>query len=317
MKSSPRAAFAAAFAVLAVALSITPAFAQAEKIEVSATPTSGVETAELTISAENFKRPNASHPGIYVVFGTRTKFPSEGSPWGKYIPAAENQRFVAWPGTPTEPAADKVFTVKGGLGSFTGLKMKVRTQFEAQDGSFVNCKAEKVECGVITIGAHGQAHTNAEDFVPVSFASGFVTEEPGGSPEAESASLTAAGTVKEGETYTVTGTYKNYLANNGQGFYLRFGWLNVAEWKPSVGAPAANRVAYSTIWVRPGPVAGGVTTEAELKSNGTFEAKLKVGAVAGHPAGSGGYHFFTVPAHGAIGPDVTDWEFAKSVTLTP
>ena len=136
----------------------------------------------------------------------------------------------------------------------------------------------------------------------------------------DAANCNAAGSDGLCVAYVIKGTASPRLANNGQGFYLRYGWTDPNGWKPSDGYGSSTRVAgMYTAWVRPGAVGGHVAgseaVEYELKEDGSFTAEVWAHQVPGHPMASGNYGFFTVPAHGATGAEVSAWETKSALQI--
>ena len=119
----------------------------------------------------------ATFGGAYILFGvvnpqnaedSGSWAPSKRGVSGKHYDyaggAGTNQIMVNYPGNVTEPGSPYMdengdwaaeFTIPG-------------PQFTSQAGNAVDCFVQ--ECGVITIGAHGQAQAGVEVFTPVTFA---------------------------------------------------------------------------------------------------------------------------------------------------
>lgn len=137
---------------------------------------------EMTVSGSGFQSIKGGYGGIYVVFGTvkGTWRPSQGGQTGRdyfYVPDSESknnagfQKFVAFPGSDTEDAANGGVVKANGTWS-TKLEIPGST-FQALDrnGKAATIDCLKVTCGVITIGAHGVANSSNESFTPVTFRS--------------------------------------------------------------------------------------------------------------------------------------------------
>ncbi|GAB3162016.1 hypothetical protein GCM10027059_13680 [Myceligenerans halotolerans] len=146
--------------------------------------------------------------GIYVFFGWISDpgggswRPSQGGVSGsgyRYVPDAQEaenagyQKFVAFPGSSTEAEAN------GGTlaadGSWSTSLVIPGARFTAADGSDVDCT--RVQCGVITIGAHGVRNANNETFTPVSFGGSASGSEDGDTDDAEGAVAPNGGTAAD------------------------------------------------------------------------------------------------------------------------
>jgi len=145
------------------------------------TPATGLPTAAvgttLTVRGSAFSR-NTNGSGLYVLFGYVTKYPSAGGTAGNgydYVPGGgsggqDGQGFVAWPdNTGTGAAATATFsgTAKAG---FTQSGVVAKASFTGQSTKRVDCLSGTVQCGIITIGAHGAQDAALETFTPVYFA---------------------------------------------------------------------------------------------------------------------------------------------------
>lgn len=133
------------------------------------------------LSGSGFQSVPKAFGGVYVFFGWVSDpsggswAPSRGGVSGdtyRYVPDAETaqnagyQRFVAFPGSSTEAEANGGTVAASGTWS-TNLVIP-GARFKAADGGTVDCTA--VQCGIITIGAHGVRNANNETFTPVRFA---------------------------------------------------------------------------------------------------------------------------------------------------
>ncbi|MFE7504103.1 hypothetical protein [Promicromonospora sp. NPDC057488] len=133
------------------------------------------------VSGSGFQSVPKAFGGVYVFFGWVSDpsggswAPSRGGVSGdtyRYVPDAETaqnagyQRFVAFPGSSTEAEANGGTLAANGTWS-TNLVIP-GARFKAADGGTVDCTA--VQCGIITIGAHGVRNANNESFTPVRFA---------------------------------------------------------------------------------------------------------------------------------------------------
>lgn len=139
---------------------------------------------DLTLRGTGFRSLRGGFGGVYVVFGWVDDAsggswrPSEGGRSGEdylYVPDSQDkdnagfQRFVAYPGSDTAGSANGGTVAADGSWSTT-LTVPGPT-FEATDGSgavrSVDCR--RVQCGVITMGAHGVVDASNETFTPVRF----------------------------------------------------------------------------------------------------------------------------------------------------
>lgn len=149
---------------------------------------------ELRVSGSGFQSIQSGFGGIYVMFGWVDAGwrPSQGGTTGadyRYVPDDEANptgyvSFVTFPGSSTsyaanggELAADGSWSAKLTVPSATFTSLD-------RDGnpSEVNCL--QVQCGVITIGAHGVVNANNETFTPVSFRDLYSEATPAPTPDA-------------------------------------------------------------------------------------------------------------------------------------
>lgn len=196
---------------VAAGLSAPPAYAAAG---VSISSPLGGATADaeyattLQVSGSGFQSIQGGFGGVYVLFGWAGEGwrPSEGGVVGsdyRYIPDSEArdnqgfQRFVAFPGSETESAAQAVM---GADGSWSVDMVVPGATFTALDreGDAVQVDCRQVQCGVLTIGAHGVTNANNETFTPVAFTAGGqgAAAETGGGTDAaptDGAAQTATG----------------------------------------------------------------------------------------------------------------------------
>lgn len=132
---------------------------------------------KLTVKGTGFSK-NTNKSGLYVLFGYVTKFPAAGGSLGTgydYIDGGgasgqDGQGFVAWPdNTATGGSATaKLSATKNG--SFTQTGLTASATFKGASTKQVDCLSGAVQCGVITIGAHGMKDAALETFTPVYFA---------------------------------------------------------------------------------------------------------------------------------------------------
>lgn len=133
----------------------------------------------LRLNGSGFQGIKNGYGGIYVAFGTvsGTWQPSKGGATGvnySYVPDDESNPtgyldFVAFEGSSTEYAANGG-TVDSATGAWSATLKVPGATFQALDrngnATTVDCRA--VQCGIITIGAHGVKNANNESFTPVS-----------------------------------------------------------------------------------------------------------------------------------------------------
>ncbi|WP_431031110.1 hypothetical protein [Plantibacter sp. RU18] len=136
---------------------------------------------ELQVQGSGFQSIKNGHGGIYVAFGwidgPGTWQPSNGGTTGAnyaYVPDDEANPtgyilFVTFPGSDTAYAAN------GGElaadGTWSGVISIPGASFEAldRDGDPQTVDCLTVQCGIITIGAHGVKNANNESFTPITF----------------------------------------------------------------------------------------------------------------------------------------------------
>ena len=197
-------AVAALAGTLAVAPVVAPPAHAAASVSVanaagSASADPDVAT-PMTVSGAGFQAITGGFGGIYVLFGWVDSGwrPSEGGASGsdyRYVPdqeAKENagyQRFVAFQGSETESAANAVMDASGGWSVDITIP---GASFESEDrsGGVSSVDCREVQCGIITIGAHGVVNPSNETFTPIAF-----TAAAGGAaaPAAGGAAAPAAG----------------------------------------------------------------------------------------------------------------------------
>lgn len=212
---SPRrlhAALAAPLAVLVAAtgLLVTAGSAQAAG-SVSVSGVGGRAEAAtdaattVRLSGSGFQSVHGGFGGIYVMFGWVDDVaggswkPSQGGASGsdyRYVPderTSDNQgyeRFVAFPASDTESSANGgVIAADGSWSTDLVIPGPVFTT----GGVKVDCT--QVQCGIITIGAHGVTNVTNETFTPVTFATtattGSGTTDSGAQAGTESAGAVA------------------------------------------------------------------------------------------------------------------------------
>ncbi|MGO1628606.1 hypothetical protein [Microbacterium sp.] len=182
-----RAAVITAVAVLLASISMlvgaaSPAPA-ASRVDVSPVPSAdGATTVSLSGSGFQYQ-PNAPG-GVYVFFGTVSDpstnawAPSQGGRSGQtfgYAATNGTRLLVAFDGGSSASAANGVIDANGNWSAqMTIPGSKFTATFgdphsgNDQSGQEIDCL--QVQCGIITIGAHGSINANNESFTPVSFA---------------------------------------------------------------------------------------------------------------------------------------------------
>ncbi|MFB2555588.1 hypothetical protein [Herbiconiux liangxiaofengii] len=135
---------------------------------------------EVSVSGSGFQSVPNGFGGIYVFFGWvdgGAWAPSQGGTTGsgyRYVYDDEAnpvgyQMFVSFPGSSTEYAAN------GGEvsadGSWSGTMKIPGSSFESYDrnGDVTTVDCLQVQCGIITIGAHGVVNPSNESFTPITF----------------------------------------------------------------------------------------------------------------------------------------------------
>ena len=133
----------------------------------------------LRLNGSGFQGIKNGYGGIYVAFGSvaGTWQPSKGGATGvdySYVPDDESNPtgyldFVAFEGSSTGYAANGG-TVDSATGTWSATLKVPGSTFQALDrnGAARTVDCARVQCGVITIGAHGVSNANNESFTPVS-----------------------------------------------------------------------------------------------------------------------------------------------------
>jgi hypothetical protein len=165
--------------------------AAANVATVSVTPSSVASDhpSTITLSGSGFQSIPNGFGGIYVLFGTASGNwrPSQGGINGtnyNYVPDSQTtsnagyQKFVSFPGGATAAEAN------GGLiaadGSWHTTLLVPGATFTSTSGAAINCR--QVQCGVITIGAHGVINGANETFTPMAFAAAPTAAAPPPAP---------------------------------------------------------------------------------------------------------------------------------------
>lgn len=185
------ALFTALCSVLVVSGNAAPAHA-AGRVDVSPAPSADGETT-VTLTGSGFQYlPNAPG-GIYVSFGvvadptTNSWAPSQGGKSGStfgYAATGGTTILVSFAGGSSAEAANALIEADG---TWTAQMRIPGSTFpsisgnphagEATEGATIDCL--KVQCGIITFGAHGMINSNNESFTPVSFMTAAGTLESG------------------------------------------------------------------------------------------------------------------------------------------
>jgi hypothetical protein len=205
-------------AALALAGLVTAAPAAFAAASVTVTGPSGGASAAvdgpstLRVSGSGFQSVQGGLGGIYVMFGWvddpagGSWRPSNGGLTGqdyRYVPDSESasneghQKFVAFPGSDTEAAANGGVLAADGTWA-TELSVP-GPRFTAQDrsGATTQVDCTQVQCGIITIGAHGVVNATNETFTPVSFGGGAAAAGTGGAAAPGAGAGTADAAVAE------------------------------------------------------------------------------------------------------------------------
>lgn len=146
------------------------------------------EGQKVTLTGEGYPTSNSgsNFGGAYIMFGWID--PELGGSWGPsgdgvgghgyvYIEGEENQSMVSYPGNTTVPG----FPTMDDDGDWETEFTIASSRFTAF-GQDVDCYT--MQCGVITIGAHGQANAGVEVFTPVYFDADGSSIDPDARPVA-------------------------------------------------------------------------------------------------------------------------------------
>jgi hypothetical protein len=198
-----RTAAAALAAVLALAglVLAAPAASAAASVTVSGPAVSADGPTTVRVSGTGFQSIHGAFGGIYVVFGWVSDpaggwQPSAGGRTGadyRYAPDSEStenqgfQRFVAFPGSDTAGAANGGLIAADGTWSTDLVIPGARFVAQDRDGAQTEVDCTQVQCGVITVGAHGVVNLSNETFTPVSFGSAPAAGSAGGAARADAA----------------------------------------------------------------------------------------------------------------------------------
>lgn len=189
----------AALITAAAVLVPAPPATAAARVTVSPATADPDYASELRLHGAGFQSVKNGFGGVYVLFGTvsGTWRPSRGGTSGEdyvYVQDSETkdnhgyQRFVAFPGDPTAYAANGGTVKADGTWDATLVVPGAVFPAKGRDGTIRQVDCRKVQCGVITIGAHGVANPDNETFTPVRFttpskpAPATKSARPGASP---------------------------------------------------------------------------------------------------------------------------------------
>lgn len=248
---------------------------------------------DFTVSGTGF---NPAGVGIYVAFGPSPDI--LGETW--FTDAAQFQRAVWVHAGATPSAGQQPMTAEG---TFSFDMSGVVAQYSG-GGNEWDCNV--VQCGFLTMAAHGSTDRSQDTFTPVTFAEPAVVWEPK-IELSKSTDINPAG-----EVITVTGSGFDPAANIGTrppfsgqaaGVYVIFGTF-ADTWRPSDGAASSTRHVIQQKWAVPPAVwatVGGTNPQyVQLNADGTFTAQLTITPDA---AASGDYAVVTYAGSGAVNAD--------------
>jgi hypothetical protein len=236
----------------------------------------------LTLSGSGFQSIQGGHGGIYVFFGTvsGTWKPTEGGQTGRdyfYVPDSENadnqgfQKFVAFPGSDTGAAANGGTIAADGTWSTTVTVPGATFQSVDRSGAVKEVDCTQVQCGIITIGAHGVTNGTNETFTPVE-----VGDLYGGQPPADAAPSAVEAPTVTPQTGTIAAVAELTVDRNAAipGRIMTFNAVGLVPGDLVVatlddGLAAAGPIAVGTN----GQVAGAIELPLDL-SPGTHTLKL-------------------------------------------
>ncbi|MCR6689264.1 hypothetical protein [Cellulomonas sp.] len=255
----------------------------------------------VSVRGTGFQSVAGGFGGIYVFFGwvdpDASWRPSEGGRTGAdylYVPDSEAkdnagfQRFVAYPGSETAESANGGTIAADGTWSTTLTIPGPRFQAADRSGGVTTVDCREVQCGVLTIGAHGVVNARNESFTPVAFAdldAAEPSDEPTGAPGEEPADDGAGTPVTPGPTPTTAGPADVGVgpASVVRGRVLSFTGRGFAAGEQVVGALAGGQAAVGPLTAGPyGEVAGVLAVPLAL-APGTTTLTL-TGAASGQVA---------------------------------
>ena len=197
-----------------------------------------------TLRGENYATSSDSGTtfgGAYTMFGVielredndpgswaPTKRGASGSNYDYAGEAGKYQLMVNYPGNTTEPGSPTMDE----NGNWVLEDHPIPgPQFTSQGGVEIDCLAEGVQCGFMTIGAHGQRSSGVEVFTPVEFAVQQDDEEPA-EPAEETTTIVSenvANIVFAGEPTELTATVEPATATGTVEFFTGSTSLGTAE----------------------------------------------------------------------------------------
>ncbi|WP_162624810.1 hypothetical protein [Streptomyces cadmiisoli] len=194
-----------AFLTLALAVVTAPAASAAGRVTMTPGTADPQYATKIRLHGSGFQSVKNGFGGVYVLFGTVSGDwrPSQGGKSGEdyvYVQDSETkdnrgyQRFVAFPGDPTAYAANGGTLKADGTWDATLVIPGAVFPAKGRDGSIRQIDCRKVQCGVITIGAHGVSNAGNESFTPVDFA-----VPDGSAPATKAAPATSAPAVKQSD----------------------------------------------------------------------------------------------------------------------
>ncbi len=159
----------------------TPADAAGAQVSYSPDTLDPEYATTLTLHGSGFQSVQNGFGGVYVLFGwvDGNWRPSQGGTSGVnyvYVQDSETkdnhgyEKFVAFPGDPTAYAANGGQVNPDGTWDTTLVVPGATFPAQGRDGGVQQVDCQTVQCGIITIGAHGVVNTSNETFTPVTFA---------------------------------------------------------------------------------------------------------------------------------------------------
>jgi hypothetical protein len=261
---------------------VAPAWAAAGVAVVGPDGTARADVAHsttLTLTGSGFQSIPGGFGGVYVLFGWVNDpaggawKPSQGGTTGRsyrYVPDVQDrqnagyERFVSFPGSDTASSANGGLIAADGTWSTSLVVPGPTFQAVDADGAVVTTDCRLVQCGVITIGAHGVVNPSNETFTPVAFvdlsaasSDGTAGSSGGSGAEAAAGSATGSGSARSavGAGAEAAGSTPTGLANTGR--------RATAQASPRASAKASAAVTGS---------ASGASGEAPVPSTGVQDA---------------------------------------------
>lgn len=228
-------------ASLAVALAVAacPMAAVAPAYADGATVTTTIEGGTLNpdgdtvvdVSGSGFQDVQGGFGGIYVLFGWvddpsgGTWKPSQGGKTGenyRYVPDDENNPtgydvFVAFTGDPTASAANGGSLSPDGTWSAKITVPGAKFTSYDRSGNPADVDCTQVQCGIITIGAHGVVNTTNETFTPLTFGQASSGDTAASSTGGDAQQSAASGSTASGSSATGSGTTANRQSGTAAG----------------------------------------------------------------------------------------------------